>query len=452
MSQMSDTSDRADVVVVGAGLSGLVAAWRLHEAGRSVVVCEARDRVGGRTLTVPLGSAAFDLGGQWLGPGQKRVARLARELELETFQTFDRGRKLLLSGDDLATYRGTIPRLSVLGLLAMARVLAQSELVSRRFSLDAPWADKHAEALDSESAEDFMGGMPRDARETLGAALRTVFGAEPREVSALYFLHYLRAGGGLLSLVGVKGGAQERRFVRGAQALSLELAKRLGDRVRLGIPVERIDQSSDELELVGGSSRIRARFAVVAVPPALRRKIHFEPVLDTDPDALARAMPMGATVKVLALYDEPFWRQRGWSGEAVFGTGPLSVVFDNVSHRDAQAALVGFVVGDDARRFAAREPEERREQVLSSLRRAFGPEAGSPSHYLEHDWASEEWTAGCPVSSFVPGSMRAFAPALREPAGRIHWAGTETATCSPGYLDGAVFAGERAAREVSARC
>lgn len=441
--------EHVDVIVVGAGLSGLVAASRLVEQGKSVLVLEARDRVGGRTWSVPVGGASFDLGGQWIGPGQTRVYALARELGLETFRTYDRGRKLVVLSDRVRSYRGTIPRLSLVELLALGRAYARIEVGSHRVAREAPRAARTAAALDALSAEDVLGRLPDNARDVIGAALRTVFGAEPAQVSALFFYFYVRASGGLFNLIGVKGGAQERRFVRGAQALSLELASRLGERVILSSPALAIGQRADGIEVKTPAARYSARRAVVAVPPPLRSKIQFEPALPQEHVALHARMPMGATTKVLALYPAPFWRERGLSGEAVFAKGPLSVAFDNTSHDDRQAALVGFVVGDDSRHLAERPAEQRRELVLASLARAFGDAARSPTDYVEQDWSTEAWTGGCPVASFGPRAMLELGSHLRAPVGRIHWAGTETATESPGYMDGAVSAGERAAHELA---
>jgi monoamine oxidase len=440
-----------DVVVVGAGLSGLTCARRLAEAGKSVRVIEARDRVGGRTLSRVVGRGTFDLGGQWIGPRQHRVLALSRELGLATFPTYDEGKKILAAGGKTRSYRFTIPRLSFLSLLGLARMFATIEATSWRLPREEPWRARNAKELDARSAEDLVPGLPRDARNLFAAAARTVCGAELRDLSLLYFLAYQRAGGGLLNLVGVAGGAQEQRFVAGAQSLSTKLAERLGDAVILAAPVRRISQEVEGVEVEAGGAQVSARFVVVAVPPPLAARIAYEPGLPGGRAKIGERMRMGATVKVLALYDTPFWRARGLSGEAVFDEGPLSVVFDNTSYDGAQAALLGFVVGDDARAFAARDPAERRAAVLASLSRAFGARAATPIAYLEHDWCEEQWTGGCPVGIVPPGAMVECGPALRAPVGRIHWAGTESATESIGYLEGAIQAGERAAREVAAR-
>ncbi|MBX3191857.1 MAG: FAD-dependent oxidoreductase [Labilithrix sp.] len=447
-----------DVVIVGAGLSGLVCAHRLAQAGRRVRVVEARDRVGGRTLSAPLGRGRFDFGGQWIGPGQIRAVALARELELTTFPTFEKGRKLFVTRDAVTTYRLLVPRLSLVGLAGLARAFVKIEIASRRIPLSEPSRARRAAALDAQTAEDLVRGLPDDARALFAAAVRAVFGVEPRELSLLYFLWYQRAGGGFANLVGVAGGAQERRFVLGAQSLSTSLATRVesaGGSIVLGAPVTRIAQDDRGVTVdARGVEAVRARHAVVAAPLALSARVAYEGgALDVGAlrAKLAARMPMGRMIKIVVLYDAPFWRTRGFSGEVVYAEGPLSVVFDNGSHDGVQAALVGFIGGDDAASFREKDASARRASVLAALVRAFGERARAPAEYVEHDWNAEEWSGGCPVATMPSGAMAACAQELRAPTGRIHWAGTETALASPGYLEGAIEAGERAAKEIIAR-
>jgi monoamine oxidase len=452
--------ERVDVVVVGGGLSGLACARRLLAAGASVRVLEARDRVGGRTLSRRLGGGTFDLGGQWLGPGQTRVAALADELGLATFPTHVAGKKLLAaSGGAPRPYEGTIPALPPLALLDLQQALLRAERAARAVPADRPTAARGAAALDARSLGEWMRRtmLSASAREVFAAAIRVVFGAEPDELSLLWVLAYASGAGGLMRLVETEHGAQERRFVDGAQALSTRLVARLeataggGGVLRLAAPVRAIAQEPAGVRVRSDAGEFRAGRVVVAVPPTLAARIDFEPGLPAPHDQLRQRWAAGATVKCLALYDRAFWRERGLSGEAVFTRGPVSVTFDNGAHDGAQPCLVAFVVGDPARRWSLQPEGARREAVLAALARAFGAEAARPSLYVEQDWSAERWSRGCPVSSPGAGALAAAgADALRGPVGRIHWAGTETARQWPGYLEGALEAGERAADEVLA--
>jgi monoamine oxidase len=133
----------------------------------------------------------------------------------------------------------------------------------------------------------------------MDAAVRTIFGAEARELSALYFLMYLNAGGGLLHLSGTRGGAQQDRFVAGAQSISLALAEELGDAVHLGMPVRKLVQSREGIDAVSDGKIVRGRYGIVAVPPPLAGRIEYEPMVSVSRDQLTQRFAMGATVKVL---------------------------------------------------------------------------------------------------------------------------------------------------------
>ena len=448
--EMSARSIEADVVVVGAGLAGLSAARALVEAGARVVVLEARDRVGGRTLGRNIGGRVLDLGGQWIGPGQERLEKLARELGVQTFPTYHKGKKILYRNGKLSHYSGTIPSLPLPGLLVLQWALSKLDRLTNSVPSSQPSAMQDAAAFDGQTVETFARKyMPRaDVRDLFDAAVRVVFGAEPHEMSMLYFLTYLRAGGGLMKLVEIEGGAHERRFVGSSQELSIRLAEKLGDALILSSPVRRIEQNDAGVVVTSDNATVRAAHAIVAIPPVLANRIDFQPLLPVPRDALAGRMPMGSAAKCIAVYDRPFWREEGFSGEAVTNTGPLSVVFDNCSYDGTVNALLGFVMGDEARLFSSRPPAERREAVLDSLGKMFGDKARSPTEYIEFDWSSEEWSRGCPVANMAPGAMLSCGPALRAPVGRIHWAGTETATEWTGYMEGALQSGDRAAREV----
>lgn len=281
----------------------------------------------------------------------------------------------------------------------------------------------------------------------MDAAVRTIFGAEPADLSALFFLAYLDAGGGFMALAGTHRGAQEERLVGGVDAIARRQLEGLD--VRLHSPVVQVLVQPDHVEVHTHRSRHRARRVVFAVPPTQLRTIAFEPALPAARRQLLDRAFMGSTVKVLALYDRPFWREAGQSGELVSGQGPLSVVFDNTSRDGAQPALVGFVVGRHARVLARQSEQARRRAVLDALARAFGPAARRPSALLLQDWSTEPYVGGCPVALFGPGALVPAGGHLRTPHGRLHFAGTETAREHTGYLEGALESAERAFGEIA---
>lgn len=439
-----------DAVIVGAGISGLCAARALAAQGARALVVEARDRVGGRTWSEPIANGTFDLGGQWLGTGQNRLAALARELGIETYPQYHAGKKVLEVKGKRSTYAGTIPTMAPWQLAELHLTLSRAEKLAKDIRLDNPMGSKNADVYDARTTFDWMRRhvISGAVRDVFTAAVRTIFGADPCDLSLLYFLYYLRSGGGLMRLVEIENGAQEERFVGGAQRISIELAKRLNPSVVFSAPVRAIRQTNSNVLVRTDQGEFTAKRAIIAIPPALAGRIDYEPALPVLRDQLTQRFPMGATVKSFAFYETAFWRDDGLSGEAVCGSGPVAVVFDATTHDGAQPALLSFIVGQPAREWSSRSEAERRRAVIGTLTRLFGPKAANPIEYREHDWSAEKWTRGCPTSTMAPGALSACAPALRKNCGRIHWAGTETAMVWTGYMEGAIEAGERAAREV----
>jgi monoamine oxidase len=441
----------ADVVVVGAGVAGLVAARTLVAGGARVVVLEARDRVGGRTRTERVGRAFFDVGGQWIGPGQDRAARLASDLGLTTFPTFTTGTKVLDVHGKVSTYASTIPSVSWIGLAQIELARRVSDRLGSKVPLDRPDLAPDAETLDATTVEQWKRRyLHGEVRGLLDAAVRTIFGAEPSELSMLFFLWYLHSGGGLYKLAEARGGAQQDRFVEGAGTIAVRMAEALGDRVVVRAPVRAIAQDETGVTVRADGHTLRAGRVIVAVPPSLASRIEWSPRLPAARETLLARTPMGATVKVLVGYERAFWRERGYSGEVVCAGEPCSIVYDNTSHDGAQPALVCFVVGAEARLWSDRPEAENRRRILEALARWHGPDALTPELFVAHDWAAEPWSGGCPTSIVGTGVLSRFAHALRAPCGRVHWAGTETAREWTGYIEGAIESGERAAAEAIA--
>lgn len=440
-----------DAVVVGAGIAGLVAARDLDAAGRDVVVLEARDRVGGRVLNHELSDGTVvELGGQWIGPTQLRMAKLVADLGLETFPTYNHGEHLLRFGDTQARYRGTIPRINPFVLADMGQAQARFDRLARRVPLEAPWTIDRAESLDGQTFETWIRRNARTAkgRDLFRLFAAGVFAAEASDFSLLHALFYTHSGGGVDAIAGTRGGAQQDRFVGGSQLVPIKVAERLGDHVMLGQPVRRIEQRDDRVTVLADGALVSARRVIVAIPPTLAGRIAYSPALPAARDQLTQRVPAGSVIKCNVVYDAPFWRDDGLTGQATSDRGPVTVVFDNSPPSASPGVLLGFIEGAHARALNRASASERREAVIGSLVSFFGRRASEVVEYAELDWSEQEWTRGCYGAHFPTGVWTQYGRALRRPVGRIHWAGAETATVWSGYMDGAVQSGERAAAEV----
>jgi monoamine oxidase len=442
------------VVIVGAGLAGLAAARHLTARGVESLVLEARDRVGGRTYTRPASDGTLlDLGGQWIGPTQHRLAALAAELGLTTFKTYDTGQNLQYRAGERLSYSGPVPTHDPVTSADAIEAMLDLNLLATRVPLEAPWHAPEAAEWDAQTAETWLRAHVTnpEARALLTLAVQAVFSAEPRDLSLLHLLFYLHSGGGLMELVGVTGGAQESRFTAGAQSVANGLAARLGERVILRAPVRAIRQDAAGVRVAAdGGLAVRAHSAIIALAPTLAGRLVYSPALPGHRDQLTQRMPMGTVIKVQCLYPTPFWREEGLTGQVSSDTGVVRITFDNSPEDAARGVLLGFIEGDEGRAWGRRSLEERRAAVLACLGRYFGERATTPMEYIEQSWAEEEYTRGCYAGYMPPGVWTTYGEALRTPVGRLHWAGTETATVWNGYMDGALQSGERAADEVLA--
>jgi monoamine oxidase len=442
-----------DVVVVGAGLAGLVAARDLVAAGAEVVVLEARDRVGGRTLTLPAADGTpIDHGGQWIGPTQDRIAAVAASVGVTTFATWDRGLHTEFRDGQAYRFDGGFPASDPGTAVAMGLAIRELDAMAATVPPEAPWTADRALDWDSQTVESWLRAhvAAEGARTWLRTAVRSTLAAEAGELSLLHTLFVLRSAGGFAQLIETEGGAQARRFHLGAQTVSVRLAAALGERVVLGAPVSVVRHDPGGVVVEADGRAVAAARAILAIPPALAGRLAYRPALPGWRSQLTQRVPMGSAVKVHALYDEPFWRRDGLSGLAVSDHGPVEVVYDNSPDGGSPGVLVGFIEGQHARAFCRRDPADRRAAILDCLVGFFGEPAGRPHELLEHSWADDEYSGGCYAGFFPPGVWTSYGQALREPVGRLHWAGTETATVWNSYMDGAVRSGERAAAEVLA--
>lgn len=448
-----DSSEVVDVVVVGAGLAGLCAARELGRAGATVRVLEARDRVGGRVLSRQLtAGSVVELGAQWIGPGQEHMAALVKELALTPFPQHCAGTKVLSVGGRRSTYKRDIPSLPLLGLLDLDRTIKKLEAMARTVPLADPGQALRAREWDAMTVETWKrkSVLTADARALVDVAVQSIFSAEPAEVSLLHCLWVLHAGGGLMKLSTIQGGAQQTRLREGFQTVAERLAEELGGQLRLSAAVRAVVQSEDGVTVHHCRGSVRGQRVILAIPPTLAGRIEYEPALPVARDQLTQRMPMGSVCKCVAVYERPFWRERGLSGEAVCDRGPVRIAFDDSPPEGdgEHGALVAFVLADGLRELRELDVSGRRKAVISALVQLFGPQAGEPLDFIEQDWGAERWSRGCYFGLMPPGTLSRYGAALRTPCGRLHFAGTETAGRWLGYMDGAVESGLRAAREV----
>lgn len=452
---------KVDCVVIGAGFAGINAARLLVQAGKTVAVLEARSRIGGRTKTETFRCGLkFDVGGQWIGPTQKRVTRLAEELGVPTFPTYDTGDNLVELGDTSAPwmtrYHRGIPnmRLHAADDLRIGMEHRLSELANG-VNLEEPWNTPNAEHLDSQTLQNWVDAnfSTADAKEFCISGMQGVYSAHPNRISLLHALYTVKSAGGLDKLFNVEGAAQARRFKNGTQELLDAMAKPFSDSIYLDAPVFRILQDASGVSVFAGadgSLRVDAKRAIVALAPTLAGRIRYDPILSADRDQLTQTMPMGTTVKSIAVYEKPFWREKGLTGQLFSGRGVVCAAYDNSVPGSTLGALVGLTVGHLAEQIRRMSPDDQQRAITEEYVRFFGPDAANPVEFVFHSFSDEAFSRGCYTAFMPPGVWTSLGQALRRPEGRIHWAGTETSTEWYGYIEGAIQSAERAVAEVLA--
>ncbi|WP_233550906.1 flavin monoamine oxidase family protein [Amnibacterium setariae] len=441
-----------DVVVVGAGACGLTAANRLREAGASVIVLEARDRVGGRLHTDASSGALLELGGQWVSPDQTALRETLDELGLPTFERYRDGESVYVGPDGTAhRFTGDIFPASPETQAEIERLIEVLDGLTAEIDPDRPWAHPRARELDGITWRAFLEQLSDDDEARANVAMFTaeaMLTKPSHAFSALQSLLMAASAGSFSHLVDADF-ILDRRVVGGLQQVPLRLAEALGDDVRLSSPVRRIEWSDDGvLVTADGDLEVAARRVVLAVPPNLYDRIDYAPTLPLRRHVLHQHLSLGLVIKIHAVYDEPFWRADGLSGTAFSPYRSVHEAYDNSNHGDPRGVLVGFASDARADRLLALEPEARKAAILDDLASYYGERAKHPTIYVESDWGSEEWTRGAYAASFDMGGLERFGADVRTPVGPIHWASSDLAGAGYQHVDGAIRMGRWVAAEV----
>ncbi|MBF6218427.1 FAD-dependent oxidoreductase [Nocardia abscessus] len=441
-----------DFCVIGGGFAGLTAALRLRQMGRSVALLEARDRLGGRTFTeVREDGSWIDRGGAWIGPGQDRIQALMTEFGVPSYKQYTDGEAMMVVDGKQHRYTGTIPwTMSPWAAMNLGAVFLELGHMCKSVPLEAPWAAKKADKWDQVSLAHWLESniLSKPAHDLLETAIAGCYTSAASEVSLLFVLYQMASGGGPSFVLGVKDAAQDARPVGGMGAIYRPMAAELGDSIHLSQPVRCIHQDADGVRVRAEDLTVRARRAIVAVPLAIADKISYKPMLPVDRSFLHQRMPSGSIIKTSVVYDEPFWRGDGLSGQSAAPGSPATITIDACTDTGRPGVLCVIIEGPIARQVGRLDDAERRGAVLGALVERFGRKAGSPVDYIEQNWSAERYSGGGMLSHAPTGVLTQFGHALREPCGRIHWAGTESSAVMCGWIDGAIRSGERAASEV----
>src|SRR6476659_6574247 len=398
-----------DVCVVGAGFAGLTAALRLKQAGRSVAVLEARDRVGGRTYTEHRADGMWiDRGGAWVGPGQDRIHALMNEFDVPSYKQYAGGESMIVLSGKQFRYRGTVPRtLNPLATVNLGTAMLELARMCKTVPLEEPWKAAKADKWDSMTVAQWLDHHVRSvpARDLLETAIGGTYTSDTSEVSLLFALHQMASGGGPEFVFGVEGGSQDSRIVGGMGAAYGPMAAEIGDSLHLSQPVRRIEQDDGGVTVRSDDMTVRARRAIVAVPIAIAGHIVYEPMLPVDRWLLHQRMPSGAVYKINVVYDEPFWRADGLSGQSAAPGTPAPVTIDACTDSGTPGVLCVIIEGATAREMCALTAAERRDLVIGELANRFGPHGRSPIDFVEQNWTTARYSGGGMLSHAPPGVL-----------------------------------------------
>jgi putrescine oxidase len=456
-----------DVVVVGAGPSGLTAARELKKAGLSVAVLEARDRVGGRTWTDTVDGAVLEIGGQWVSPDQTALLVLLDELGLETYSRYRDGESIYVGADGRKTrYTGDSFPVSETTAAEMDKLIGLLDGLAAEIGPTEPWSHPKARELDTISFHHWLrqNSPDEEACNNIGLFIAGGMLTKPAHAFSTLQAVLMAASAGSFSHLTDEDFILDKRVVGGMQQVSLLQAQELGDDVVLNSPVRTINwehnaggentageiTAGPRVTVVSERATVNARYVIMAVPPNLYSRVSFNPPLPRRQHQMHQHQSLGLVIKVHAVYSTPFWREEGLSGTCFSAGSLVQEVYDNTNHGDSRGTLVGFISDEKADAVFELSAEERRRAILESIAGFLGEKALEPEVYYESDWGSEEWTRGAYASSYDLGGLHRYGKDQHQPVGPIYWSSSDLAAEGYQHVDGAVRMGQLTAARVAA--
>ncbi|NKG19510.1 flavin monoamine oxidase family protein [Paeniglutamicibacter terrestris] len=442
-----------DVVIIGAGPSGLTAAYELRKAGKSVAVLEARDRVGGRTWSQNMDGATIEIGGQWISPDQTGLYSLIEELGIETFERYKEGASVYLADDGTrSVYTGDDFPVAESTVAEMNKLIKEMDRLTAQVDPDAPWAHPQAAELDMISFHHWLRTISGDevACNNVGLFIAGGMLTKPAHTfSALQALLMSSSAGSFSNLVD-EDFILDRRMVGTMQGVSIAVAERLGEDVFLNNPVLKLDWSEDGVTAYGTDVTVHAKKVIIAVPPNLYSRISYNPPLPRRQHVTHQHQSMGLVIKVHAVYETPFWREEGLSGTCFGPSAIVQELYDNTYHEETTGTLVGFISDLQADAMFLLPEAERKDAILASMAKFLGAKALEPSVFYLSDFGAEEWTRGAYATSYDLGGLFRFGPDQNKNVGPIYFSSSDLAGEGYQHVDGAVRMGRRTAVRINA--
>ncbi|MFC0562442.1 flavin monoamine oxidase family protein [Halalkalibacter alkalisediminis] len=436
-----------DVVIIGAGLSGLVSALELKKHKIPFVLLEARSRAGGRIHTIESGEGVpVDLGAQWISPYHERVKKLVRDYGLRLVSTYREGKTIYDIDGVIEKTEKAWPSMSLFEQVDICHFKRELNKRSKKINSTQPWESQLARELDKKTVEEFLELHTYTplAKSFYRLLLEEALCSKLYEVSTLDLLWCIRGAGSIERLLT----AEDLWIEEGAECLVRKISESLNEQIRYDSPVKTITYEDNQAVVFTDQQTWKAKKVIVAMPPNLLTRIHFDPPLPANRAQLNERAGLPSVIKIIFVYERPFWREQGLSGMVYSNQGLVKLTIDSSSPKSKNGVLTALVTGDSARKLSEKSSEMRKKEERENLVRFFGKEALQTREIHEKDWSAEEWTRGGYGTHFSAGIISQFGQTILPPIGPLHWAGTETATEWRMYMEGAVQSGERAATEV----